>query len=165
MYETSKRPGWGGQRRFRRMSRLKTTTMTWDGMEFLVFIKARLDGSVCNKLLNFIAPVFLSPFSPPDYIAVDIIVSCSSSSLLFPRLLIQILMLLILLILQAPNMAAAPNPMTQIPWLLKWAEIEPENIWHCIKYMDLSSSTFWVGMPLRGSCTSSTPKKIHLLGY
>ena len=58
MDETSKRPRLRGQVLLsrRRKKRRRLTMMTWDDTDFLVSIKVRLDGYLCNALLIFIAP-------------------------------------------------------------------------------------------------------------
>ena len=132
--------------------------MTWDGTDFLVSIKLRLDGRICNALIIFNTPPSPSMFSPSGDVAVEVAFLCSSSASSPPRLLILIPMLFILLLFRVLNREAAPDLIPQLPWLLRWAEIDPDNIWIFIKDMDLTSSTLRVGMPPMVSSMSSTPR-------
>ena len=75
-----------------------TTTMTWDSTAFLVSIKARIDGCVCNALIIFIATPSISLLSPSGAVAADIDVPCSSSALSLPRLIIRLPVLFIILL-------------------------------------------------------------------
>ena len=59
MDEKRKRKGWWGKGRLRR--RRRSTKMTWYSTAFLVSIKVRLDGHVCNALIIFIAPQLNHP--------------------------------------------------------------------------------------------------------
>ena len=65
-------------------------------------------------------------------------------------------MLYILLLARAPNRTAAPDPMPHLPWLLRWEEIDPDNIWIFLEDMELTSSTLRIGMSPRGSRMFST---------
>ena len=92
--------------------------MVWDGTAFLISIKVRIDGCVCNACHILIAPLPLSPFYPSGAVAVNVAIHCPPSASSVPSLLILLLMLFILFLVRAPNRSAAPNPMPQIPWLL-----------------------------------------------
>ena len=104
------------------------TIMSWDGTELLVLIEVILDGRVCNELLIFIAPPYPLPFSTSSAVSVSVNVSWSSSASLLPRIIIKLPMLFILLLVQSRNRAATPDPTLHTPWLLRWAEIDPDNI-------------------------------------
>ena len=86
-----KKLGWRVIGRLSRMSRSTITIMTQDSTAFLVSIKVRLDGRVCNALLIFIAPPSPSPFYPSGYFAAKLSVPFSSSALSLLRLLITFL--------------------------------------------------------------------------
>ena len=79
MSETKNMTGWGDQGQLKNRRRLTkpTTTMPWDRTEFLVSIKIRIDGRVCNALLIFIAPPYPSLFSPSSAVTVNVNVPCS----------------------------------------------------------------------------------------
>ena len=101
-----KRPGWGVEGRLRRRRRSTTTTMTWYSTAFLVFIKVRLDGRVCNSLLIFIDPPSTPTFYLSRSVSVNVNVPYSSSASLLLRLLIRLPMMFIPLLVQALNRAA-----------------------------------------------------------
>ena len=67
-----KRPGWVGQVQLRSRSRSTTTTVKWEGTDFLVLMKVKLDARVFNTLIIFISPPSTSLLSPSGDVAINI---------------------------------------------------------------------------------------------